>query len=51
MQALLLKKNSKWREIVYTCFSEKTPKFLNLLRILTLKIEKDKQNTPFLVCI
>ena len=25
MQALLLKKPSKWREIVYTCFSGKNP--------------------------
>ena len=50
-QALLFKKNLKMAGDCYTCFSEKTPKFLNLLRILTLKIEKDRQNTPFLVCI
>ena len=33
---------------IHTCI--KTT-FLNLLRILTLKIQKDKENTPFLVCI
>ena len=40
MQALL----SKWRELAYTCFGEKRTTFLNLLRILTLKTQKKKEN-------
>ena len=46
----LQKKNSKWRELAYTCFSEKRTTFLDLLRILTLKTQKNKENTPFPVC-
>ena len=37
------KKNSKWRELVYTCFGEKRTTFLNLLRILTLKTQKKQR--------
>ena len=32
---------------VYTCFGEKKMTFPNFLRILTLKTQKDKENTPF----
>ena len=31
MQALLLKKNSKWQELVYTCCSEKNPDISELI--------------------
>ena len=41
MQTLLVKIDSKWRDLVYTCFDEKKTTFLNLLRILSLKIHKD----------
>ena len=38
----LQKINSKWRELAYTCFGEKRTTFLDLLRILTLKAQKNK---------
>ena len=38
-----LQKNSKWRELVYTCFGEKKTTFLNLLRILTLKTQRKQR--------
>ena len=39
MQARLVKIESKWQELVYTSFGGKKMTFLNLLRILTLKIQ------------
>ena len=39
MQALLFKNNSKWRELVYTCFGEKTPDISELIE------DSDAENT------
>ena len=54
MQALVpllfKKKSSKRRELVYTCSSEKDD-ISKLIKDSDAENTKDKENTPFLVCI
>ena len=43
----VLEKTQNSESLCILVFGEKNPIFPNILRILTLKTQKDKENTPF----
>ena len=51
MQALLFKKDSKWRELVYTCFGETNDISETIEDSDAENTKKNKENTLYLVCI